>query len=212
MRRVESAMRLSVLGMLVVVMLAALSRPADACACCGAYYTRTPVGWTQAGGAILVEAADNVACDATHRLEIWRVGVKEPAGCFDLLGDPEKRVACTDLTVGVPKQKAKRSTRVSLFPVKPVPLDVAKVRVDHKWQNKRGERREKVRVTVSVDVDGRWRRVWTSTIEAIERGRKSPVDITVWPNARGDRALLLASYTHFGDGNDAVKAHWVKLR
>jgi hypothetical protein len=179
---------------------------AEACACCDAKYRRTPVGWTEAGGAILIDAFDTEGCEPRRRLEIWPVGAKEPSGCYDLYGDPEKKIDCAKVQPAYrPKDIAKPSTQSKLFPKPAVPLDLKKVRVT---QTSVPDTLRDLQVTVEVDS----RRVWTGVLQTVGAPESPKLSVTLWPNARGDRAVMLVSYIKSGTGNQAVDVHWVELR
>jgi hypothetical protein len=185
--------------------LALRGNSASACACCGAKFRRIPVGWTDAGGAILLDAYDNEACEHKRRLEIWPIGAKAPSGCFDLYGDPEKRIPCEEISWGKDKQP-KTSSKTTLFPKPAVKLDPKKVRTTQRRIE--NDSNGNARVTVELDHGG-WRRVWSGTISVPEISTAS-ASVSVWPNARGDRAMLLVEYVR--GSNQAVDVHWIELR
>jgi hypothetical protein len=201
-------------GHAIALLFAMALRPAavDACACCDAKYRRTPIGWTEAGGALLIDAFDTDGCEHKARLEIWPVGAKEPSGCFDLFADPEKKIPCADLTNDRPGTKPKKSTQTKLFPKPVTQLESKKVRmtsrvVENTYYDER--------VEVDVESGATWRRVWSGVIHPVSRSPGEPsstVAVSVWPNARGDRAVLLVSYKRTGTGNQAVDVHWIELR
>jgi hypothetical protein len=179
---------------------------AEACACCDAGFTRTPVGWSEAGGAVLVDMDTDVACEPRRALEIWRIGDTEPSACFDLHGDPDKRIACEDVeTPPHPRKPPRRGSRApKAFPRQATKLPADRVRVLTTRTSGQPDQR---RIAVSVERDGSWKRVWSGTVEPVG-GR---VEAAVWPNPRGDRALLVIQYRMVGTNNQAADVTWIQL-
>jgi hypothetical protein len=196
--------------LIVIVALAIGLRAdtADSCACCDSKSGRTPLGWSEAGGALLIDAFED-GCEPRRRLEIWPVGAKEPSGCIDLTGDPGKKIACADVKVCYGSGcKPKPSSLLATFPKAPVKLDPAKVRVSKRWLD---ESYAEMRVTVEADRNG-WKPLWTGTIQPVGYNENPRLSATVWPNARGDRAVVLLAYKRKGTGDEIVDVHWVELR
>jgi hypothetical protein len=195
------------LALLAVAALISRVEDASACICCDSKYRRVPIGWSEAGGAVLIQAYDSAECEHKYRLEIWPVGAKEPSGCFDLLGDPEKKIPCANVTKGLPRDRPKPSTQTKTFPKPPAQLDASKVRMSIKRVDPDSSYEQ--RVTVEVDLGKGWTRVWNAVIQPADPPRAS---VTVWPNARKDRAVMLLKYVAPGLGNETVDVHWVELK
>jgi hypothetical protein len=208
----------------IMTVLGARIETAEACACCDAVTTYTPVGWTEAGGALLIEMTSNAACEHVHRLEIWHVGANGPAGCYDLNGDPDKRTACN--SPGDPADSSAAastppSSRLQHFPRKPVRLEPRLFRVRQQVATPDGRRILSVQVEVAAN--GTWRRVWKGTVETstwshyFDGGDTDlsedppPIDVTLWPNPRRDRALLRLTYVRPGNGDMDALLTWVEL-
>jgi hypothetical protein len=192
-------MRLIVL--LVVGLIAVSPRTADACACCDAAHSKTPLGWSDAGGALLVEARTN-GCQPQHYLMIYTLGVNAPSGCYDLYDAPDKRVSCDQIDRDNDRKKSKKSTIPKKFPNKPAKLESARVKLTSTAAPEQdGQRVWKVKVTI----DGK-------TVVDDKDFFASHVDaVTVWPNPRGDRALVLLAYTEQGHGHEGVHGRWIEL-
>lgn len=185
---------------------------AEACACCGSETTRTPIGWTTAGGAVMIDMTSNAACSKTHKLEVWTIGATDPAGCYDLLDDPEKRGDCG---IGADDFSAKErpSSQVKRFGTTATALPASSVRVT----KQRVAASEDLRVAVDVLTIRGWQRLWSSTVrsgEAFTGGagqtHPAPLELTVWPNPRGDRAMMLIE-NEDGGGGSTTMVRWVKL-
>jgi hypothetical protein len=197
---------LSLLSLLIA------SRTADACSCCDWSLGRTPIGWTRAGGAVLIDMSSNAACSKTHLLEVWTIGAAEPAGCYDLLEDPEARVECGIGASGFSAPE-RPSSQVKRFATKAIALPASSVRL----RKQPIARREELRVTVEVLTKRGWRRLWSSTVHSIEEftdpagvTQAMPLDVTVWPNPRGDRALVLIANDRQGSGWPTT-VHWAEI-
>lgn len=149
-----------------------------------------------------------------HQLVVWHVDKAAPAGCYDLLGNPDTRVACSSPgspPANVPYTvKARRSQAEKAFPRAPSRLEASKVRVKSKLTSpaSAGEDATKFRVSVELEAGGTWRQVWSGTIEAAIAGT---FGATLWSGPRDDRALLLLTFTHVGTANGDVLTRWVKL-
>ncbi len=84
----------------VALLWSTLPSIAQACACCDGSSRRAILGWTDRGAA-LVEHTGIVSCDDIRAYEVWRAGTTRPAGCFDLYSaTPTSRVRCDGLTTG----------------------------------------------------------------------------------------------------------------
>jgi hypothetical protein len=203
--------------LLALCVVASLSTPADACACCDASTHRNPVGWTEAGGAILIEMTTNAGCSNHHVLEVWPVGASSPSGCYDVLADdPDKRNEC-ELTDHERSAKVKTSSQLKRFPRAATALDPKLVRLS---KRRLMTERASLEVTVEVLTSVGWRRVLRTTIDASEMYGAAngadvavPVSVTIWPNARGDRAALLIENEDVspGTGNWATTVRWIEL-
>jgi hypothetical protein len=195
--------------------------PAAACACCDSITTYTPIGWTDAGGALLIQMRSDAGCEVTAQLEIWHVGAPAPAGCYDLYGDPEQRVECGSSHSSSASPPA-HSSRVKQFPRAPVQLDARRVRVSETHV----PNAEPLRLTrIAVEVVGRDgpKRVWVGAVESyagpahdndadvIASNAPPPIMISLFPNPRRDRALLRIEYKRPGNGNTDAKLVWVEL-
>lgn len=198
---------------LTFLLLLASPEPAEACACCSAVTTMKPLGWTEAGGAILLEQTSNVACERLHQLVVWHVGKAAPAGCYDLLGNPDTRVACA--SPGSPADgpraaKPRRSQAEQTFVRAAAPLDASKVRLKSRPAPAAppDSSAARFRLAVEVEAGGTWRQVWSGALDGVRAGS---FGATLWPSPRGDRALLLLTYANSGTANRAVLAHWVQL-
>jgi hypothetical protein len=173
-----------------------------------------PLGWTEAGGAILLEQRSNVACERLHQLVVWHVDKAAPAGCYDLLGNSDTRVACSSAgTPATPEARAakvRRSQAERAFPRAPSQLEASKVRVKSRSASAAPAHHvtTSFRVSVEVEVGGTWRQVWSGALEEVRAGS---FGATLWPSPRGDRALMLLTYMSAGTANGEVRAHWVPL-
>lgn len=184
------------------------ARDAEACACCDAYDNRTPVGWTKNGGAVLVEASTNAACEPKHWLEVWVVGAAEPSACYDLLADPNKRVACSDVeTDETWRKRARRSRQTARFPRKGSALAATELRVLERQVDEPNGKA--LRIGVELNASGQWKRVWSATL--LDASSEAHASATVWPNERGDRAMLIVKYTTHGTGNERTEVHWITV-
>jgi len=193
-----------------------MTRTAEACACCDSSTTRAPIGWTPAGGALLIDMQSNAACSKTHLLEVWTIGAAEPAGCYDLLNDPDKRVSCG---IGADSFSAieRPSSQVKRFsnPARALPAS------DVRLTSKPVRDSDTVRVTVDVMTKDGWHRVWSGSIVSAKEvtdaaGQTTPtmaLQVTVWPNPRGDRALMLLTPegAYAGSGAWTMTVRWVTL-
>lgn len=77
-----------------------------------------------------------------------------------------------------------------------------------------------LRITVEVARSGAWKQVWSDTINSAEafsegagRVHPMPVSVKLYPNARGDRALMLIANedTAPGTGHWATLVRWIEL-
>jgi hypothetical protein len=195
--------------------VATLSTPAGACACCDASTHRSPIGWTEAGGAILIEMTTTAGCSNHHVLEVWPVGASSPSGCYDVLADnPDKRIGC-DLTDHERTAKVNRSSQLNRFPRAATALDAKLVRL-----SKRRAQGSSLELTVEVLTKKGWRPMLRTTIDAAETYGAAngsdvpvPVAVTIWPNARGDHAALLIENENIspGTGDWATTLRWIEL-
>lgn len=188
----------------MVMLLGWSAERADACACCDAKTSRKPVGWSDAGDTILFDVTASTGCEPRRMLEIWKAGADEPAGCYDLYGDPEKQIACADLSSNLDgKKKLKTSKQVKQYPKKPVQLAAGKVKV--RKVPAKDEDGNEAGVKITVEIDGK--QVLNEEFSEVNRFGK----VTAWPNAKNDRVVLLVSYTVRGTNNEAVAVRWVEL-
>lgn len=189
----------------------AIPRVAEACSCCGSVTMSRPVGWSQAGGALLIETTSNAGCSNHHVLEVWVVGTSEAAGCYDLLDDPERRIAC-GLTDHPRDAQLRTSSQTARFPRAATALPDSDVRVRNTVARAGGTGE----ATVDVMTAHGWARVWSTAHEQLDENRQVnrdfalPVDVSVWPNPRGDRALLLIT-SIVGSGHHVVAMRWVEM-
>lgn len=198
-------MRVVFLGLLIVCGLVGLTARAEACACCDATTTVQPLGWTAPGGALLLRYQSDVACEQVDLLMVWHVGAEAPAGCYDTRVDPDKRIECDDIS-DVPRGTARRPSKISShFSRPPSELPRGDVRVR---RVRRSATDADPSWTVEVRVAGAWHRVWRGSLLSATEARPS---VSVWPNPRGDRALLLLGYTTVGTGNGLVDKTWISL-
>ncbi len=200
-------------GLVFILLLFARPERADACACCGASNTLKPLGWTKAGGAVLLEQTSNAACERLHQLVVWHVGKASPAGCYDLLGNPDTRIACQ--SPGSPPQdppaggkQPRRSHAEKTFPRAPSRLDASKVRVKSQKIGTAAAFGASFRVSVAVESGGTWQQIWSGKLADVREGT---IGATVWPTPSGDRALLLVTAVYGGTAYHDTAAHWVQL-
>jgi hypothetical protein len=199
-------MRLLLLCLLVAGGLVGRTARAEACACCDASTTAQPLGWTDAGGALLLRYRSDVACEQVDLLMVWHVGADAPAGCYDPRLDPDKRISCESIS-DVPPGTASRPSKISgHFTRPPVELPRGDVRV--RRARRGGAEDNDPSWTVELRVAGAWHRVWRGALESATEARPS---VSVWPNPRGDRAMLLLDYTTAGNGNGVVTSAWIEL-
>jgi hypothetical protein len=165
-----------------------------------------PRGWTEAGGALLVEYQSNLACEQVDLLMVWHTGGEEPAGCYDLRLDPDQRIACS-MTSDAPPDATPRPSKVSTHFSRPA-TELPRRDVRVRRARLGGAAAEHPSWTVEIRVAGTWRRVWRGSLEHATADRPH---VSVWPNPRGDRAMLLVNYTTAGNGNDAVETAWIAL-
>jgi hypothetical protein len=195
------------LVLLVALALGLATERADACACCDGDDRKRPIGWTSAGGALLIDTYVERACEPRHSLQIWPVGAATPSACYDLYGDPQKRIACDMVsTPDDPRRQAKASTRVAHFPVTPTKLDAAKLKILRSWQHDPNGVPSGLLVTVEIEDKRVLRELLTGISES------SSVSVTAWPNPRGDRAVLLIGYREQGSGHHVTDVRWVELK
>lgn len=202
-------MRLLFLCLLVTCGLVGLTARADACACCDASTTVQPLGWTDAGGALLLRYQSNVACEQVHLLMVWHVGAEAPAGCYDPRLDPDKRIGC-ELISDAPPGAASRPSKIAGHFSRPsaqLPRDDVRVRRARRGAADAADATDPS-WTVELRVAGAWQRVWRGSLPSATEARPSA---SVWPNPRGDRAMLLLGYTTVGNGNGVVKTAWIEL-
>ncbi len=190
---------------LLIAFVAIVQRttPAEACSCCGAGFSRTPIGWS-ADGAILLHRTDNAACEFTAALEVWTVDAERPERCYDLRADPEVEIACSEVisrTDGtarpIPRSVRKR------FAKAPVRVPASRFRVKQEWTKPDAESGE-LAIVLDLATNGRWVRVWSGTIHAGAAKAK----VSLWPNPKGDRVLVLVDYRQAGSTNQQIDAHW----
>jgi hypothetical protein len=198
-------MRFVFLGLLVVCGLAGLTARAEACACCDATTTVQPLGWTAPGGALLLRYQSDVACEQVDLLMVWHAGADAPAGCYDMRVDPDKRIECDYFSYASPGAARRPSKISSHFSRPPSELPRGDVRVR---RARRGAAEDDPSWTVEVRVAGAWHRVWHGSLSSATEDRPS---VSVWPNPRGDRAMLLLGYTTVGNGNGLVDTAWISL-
>jgi hypothetical protein len=74
------------------------AQPALACACCDGRTEVEPLGWSANGRRLLLRREDLAGCERSLSLAVHAVGGTGPLGCYDLLGNPDQRVACEDVT------------------------------------------------------------------------------------------------------------------
>ena len=144
----------STLPLLMVLAILSSASVADACACCDGYSKRKALRWSKDGKRLLVRADIVRGCQPTKALEVWSVGAAKPDHCFDLLGDPNKKVACNKLTSSWHK-KAKASKVPAAFGRAATSIRKRLVRAVYRHSGK-GEARP-VLLTVRVRVKRRWR-------------------------------------------------------
>lgn len=192
----------------VAILLAAYER-ADACACCDSSTTRTPIGWTEAGGALVIAMSTNAACEFREAYEIWPINASQPSACYDRYGaDPDKRTTCDfeGLEAKTDGSVLRTTTKIQRFSRKPITLPSRVVVIRDKT-----EPDVKARVVVEIDVGGTWKRAWTGTVrspttitDAAGRTYKITVAATIYPNVRGDRAAMLMT----GEDSAPGMGHW----
>jgi hypothetical protein len=94
---------------LALALATATARRAEACGCCDGTSEMAPVGWNAKGDGLLLRNEEHRGCARRVALQVRPVDGKGPASCFDLLGDPDKRVACKD--VGHDWERKPRSSK-----------------------------------------------------------------------------------------------------
>lgn len=203
-------MRFWVISM-VVAFVTVRAQRAEACACCDAKYKRTPIGW-DASGAVLIDAADTVACEPKKRLEVYSAGSEEPSGCFDMYGDPEKEIACGDITsAGSPKDKPKKASKAAKkrFAKAPTRMSGTKFRVKQAWRDP--DSPSELEVVVELRTKDGWTSGWSGTITPTTDKPKVKLDVSLWPDPKGERAVVILGYVTHGTGNQQVDVRWVPI-
>jgi hypothetical protein len=207
-----SAMRTLLASLTLLIALRAATRRAEACACCDSTTTRSPIGWSRAGGAVLIESGSNAACSHHHVLEVWPLGAPTASGCYDLLDDPELRIEC-GLTDNPPAAKPRPSSQRARFPVPVTTLPSSRLRVRNKPASPVGGTGV---ATVDLMTARGWVRLWSTGRESLHGNSQVdgdfavPLQVTVWPNPRRDRAVVLISST-VGSGHQRAAVRWVEL-
>ncbi len=200
-------------------------RSAEACACCDGSTTRTVKGWSKTGRTLLVETEDWSACEQTIQLELYRVNHGRPAGCYDLFGDPDRKIACDK--VEAPEDfeaKPRRSAIERRF----TPAEPIAQRYVRSWRrpapppatpSSDGDddafdgHLEAETMVVELWTGTAWQEVWRGQVsenrypgEADEPELSAPLKVEVWPAPGGERAALLVrndytdpSFGHFYD-------------
>jgi hypothetical protein len=205
-------MRTLLASLAVLIVLLATTRIAEACACCDSTTTRSPIGWSRAGGALLIESSSNAACSNHHVLEVWPVGAPAASGCYDLLHDPELRIQC-GLTDNPSESKLRSSSQRERFPLPATGVPPGRLRVRNKPAISDGSTAV---ATVDLMTARGWIRLWSTGRESLHGNTQVdgdfavPVLVSVWPNPRGDRAVVLISST-VGSGHQQVAVRWVEL-
>lgn len=176
---------------------------AEACACCDAKMTRTPIGWS-AEGSLLIDTRDNHACEGKARLETWPVDAEVPSTCFDFYGDPEKEIPCGEIEHQQSGKTPKRTSAVAKkrFPTKATRSAASKVRVTRSPGSDSGH----ANATVQVKTKSGWQIVWSGAISSSQKPTAS-----VWPSPAGDRVVALVSYIHSGTQSEEVDVHWAPM-
>jgi hypothetical protein len=199
-----------ILWLVLVAAIVGRVQTAEACACCDATFSRAPIGWS-AEGALLIDTADTHACEPKKRLEVWPVDAKEAAQCYDLFGDPEVEIACKDITSAWGKANAKKTSVAAKkkFAKAPTRLSGTKFRVKQSWADPEGD--GSLNVVVELKTKTGWSSAWTGAIWPTTDQKKVKLDVSVWPDAKGERAALLIGYVMTGTGSRIVDVHWVTL-
>ena len=182
-------------AILTLSLLALSYERAEACACCDAKMSRKPIGWNAAGDTILLDTYDDVACEPHQRYEVWRAGAAAPAGCYDRTSNADKRSTCDPVLAD--------DTRKKKFPHKPAQLAGAKLKVKTA-SGKDADGDDALRVTVQLG--------GMQILSEDFTGVSHFVGVTAWPSPKGDRVLLLVSYTERGSGNESVDVRWAALK
>lgn len=217
-------MRLEI-GLALVATLAAHS-VAMACACCDRGSTREILGWSESGRSAIVRF-ETQACENHVALEVWRQGRNAPATCFDLFSDdPNASVECSAIIDGAYETTPRPSRRTRAYPAAVQQLHPADIRA-HAWRTRLVDDEETYARPVELQVEVRVRGEWTRVFEGrFYTGRPErydipmafqyvelPLEVSVWPNPQGDRALLAVSGHNVapGMGEWPTTLHWVHL-
>jgi hypothetical protein len=113
--RPSAVFRLLTLGTLLC--LSFIARQVWACACCDGQSKVTPLGWS-AEGELLVRHEEFRGCEPKKKLEVYAVEHTAPTTCYDLLGDPNRRVPCSKV-VSDWEKKEKPSSALASFADEP---------------------------------------------------------------------------------------------
>lgn len=198
--------------MLVAVMsiVAVRVEIAEACACCDAKFVRTPIGWSDEG-AILIDSFDSLECEHERRLETWNVDGQEPTICYDLYGDPDKEISCRGITKAAPNDKWKKTSAAAKkkFAKPATKLAASKFRVTQSWKDPGAS--EDLNVVIELKTKTGWASLWSGAIQPTNQTKKVRLDVSVWPNPKGDRVLVLVGYVETGTGNRHVDVHWAPM-
>ena len=166
--------------------------------------SRTPIGWNAAGDTVLIDTYNDVACEPRHAYEMWKVDKADPTACFDRFGDVDKQVPCDEVTTDDQrKKKPKVTARVKDYPTKPTQLAGAKLKV--KTSVKDPDNADG-RVKVTVTLGGK--QILSEELRRVAHFR----GVTAWPSPKGDRVMLLVSYSQHGSGNDVIEVRWASLK
>lgn len=61
---------------------------------------------------------------------------------------------------------------------------------------------------VELRVAGTWHRVWKGSLEDAKKSRPR---VSVWPNPRGDRAMIILHYLQSSGGHGRVTSAWIEI-
>ena len=185
-------------AILVLALLALGHARAEACACCDATTSRTIVGWSD--DVVMLDVATTTACEPRRMLELYRIDSIEPGGCYDLHGDPDKRIACEQVTYqDDPKRRARPSKRVALYKRRTPPLTPSQL-VSQLRSEPDGMR-------LLVTINGKL--VLSEVLPGLGDGER--VVVNGWPTPKADGALLLLAYREGGSGNEVVEVRWAAM-
>ncbi len=180
-----------------------------------------PIGWNAKGTKLLVKVTSTTACETAFFLSELAIGQSMHTVCYDLLGEPNRKMDCSAVSREYGEMKLKKSRVPKLFRTEALPLHPKQVRASIWVISPNTEENDPPkRFEVQLLHMSHWTPLWKGAVgvghpETEEEGvGMFPHYVRVFPAPRGHKAALLISNDAAvgGDGQDMkTSIVWVDL-